>query len=236
MKKHNRYLSLLPIYILVLTLFLLLAISGSRAVSVLSVNTPIKSTKIIVIDAGHGGVDGGATSCTDIPESQYNLEIAMKLNDLMHLLGINTRMIRETNCSVYREGETIAQKKVSDLKERVRIVNNTENAFLVSIHQNYFSQSKYNGAQVFFAPSEGSKEIALQLQNAFITYLNPGSKRSAKQANGIYLMQNIDRPGVLIECGFLSNPKEAYLLSTPQYQQKLCAVIACTVSNALSAP
>jgi len=233
MKKREVYISLLPIYLIVLIGCLLLAVGGSKAVTVLSVNAPVTDRKTVVIDAGHGGVDGGATSCTGVLESQFNLEISIKLNDLMHLLGINTVMIRETDCSVYTQGETIAQKKVSDLKERVRIVNSTENALLISIHQNLFSDSKYSGAQVFHAPTDGSQILAKQLQSALIGAVNPNSHRQIKKADGVYLMQHIKTTGVLIECGFLSNPQEEYLLRDITYQQKLCSVIACTVSNYL---
>lgn len=230
MKKPVRYISLLPYYLILLSVFIALAAGGSRAVTVASVNAQVTDRKTVVIDAGHGGVDGGATSCTGVLESQYNLEIALKLNDLLHLLGIETVMIRDTDCSVYTKGETIAQKKVSDLKERVRIVNTTENAILVSIHQNHFSLPEYSGAQVFYAPTEGSDDIAKLLQMALIQAVNPNSHRQIKRADGIYLMQHINCPGVLIECGFLSNPKETYLLGTSSYQQKLCSVIACTLS------
>lgn len=235
MKKPVRYISLLPHYLVLLSAFIALAAGGSRAVTVVSVNAPITDRKTVVIDAGHGGVDGGTTSCTGVLESQYNLEIALKLNDLLHLLGINTVMIRDTDCSVYTKGETIAQKKVSDLKERVRIVNSTENAILVSIHQNHFSQPEYSGAQVFYAPTEGSSDIAKSLQVTLIQAVNPNSHRQTKKAEGIYLMQHIDCPGVLIECGFLSNPMETYLLGTSSYQQKLCSVIASTLSRELFA-
>lgn len=233
MKKRKLYISLLPLYLLVIIGGLFVAVGGSRAITVLSANSPITGRKIVVIDAGHGGVDGGATSCTGVLESQFNLEIALKLNDLMHLLGIDTVMIRETDCSVYTQGETIAQKKISDLKERVRIVNSTKDALLISIHQNLFSDSKYSGAQVFYAPTEGSQMLAKQLQSAFIGAINPNSHRQIKKANGVYLMQHIEKTGVLIECGFLSNPQEEYLLRDTAYQQKICSVIACTVSNYL---
>ncbi len=236
MNKPVRYLSLLPVYLMILALFFGLAVGGSRAVTVLSENAPILDRKTVVIDAGHGGPDGGATSCTGILESQFNLEIALRLRDLMEILGIQTVMIRETDCSVYTQGNTIAQKKVSDLKERVRIVNSTENATLVSIHQNLFSDAKYSGAQVFYAKTEGSQELAKDLQNAFIRSINPDSHRQAKKADGIYLMQNINCTGILIECGFLSNPKEEYLLRSDSYQKKLCSVIATTLSNHLFAP
>ena len=231
MKKKGLYISLMPIYLLVLSGFLLLGAGGSRAVTVLSANAPVTGRKTVVIDAGHGGVDGGATSCTGVLESQFNLEIALKLDDLMHLLGIDTVMIRDTDCSVYTQGETIAQKKVSDLKERVRIVNSTENALLISIHQNQFSDSKYRGAQVFYAPTAGSQEFAKKLQTSLVGALNPDSHRQIKKADGVYLMQHINGTGVLIECGFLSNPQEEYLLRDHSYQQKICSVIACATSN-----
>lgn len=236
MKKPVRYLSLLPVYLVILAVFLGLAVGGSRAVTVLSENAPVLNRKTVIIDAGHGGPDGGATSCTGILESQFNLEIALRLRDLMELLGIQTVMIRQTDCSVYTQGNTIAQKKVSDLKERVRIVNSTENATLVSIHQNLFTDAKYSGAQVFYANTEGSQELAKSMQNAFIQSVNPYSHRQAKKADGIYLMQNINCIGILIECGFLSNPKEEYLLRSDSYQKKLCSVIAATLSNHLFAP
>ena len=231
MRRKIQYRSLLPVYLLLLAGFLLLAVGGSRAVTVLSVNAPVTDRKTVVIDAGHGGMDGGATSCTGVLESKFNLEIALKLNDLMHLLGINTVMIREADCSVHTQGETIAQKKVSDLKERVRIVNSTEDCMLVSIHQNHFPDARYSGAQVFYAPTEGSKDLASVLQVNLVKTVNPNSNRQIKKADGIYLMQHIDCPGILVECGFLSNPQEEYLLRNTAYQQKLSSIIACTVST-----
>ena len=142
-------------------------------------------------------------------------------------------MIRQTDCSVYTKGDTIAQKKISDLKERVRIVNETDNCILISIHQNLFSDKKYSGAQVFYAPTDGSDKLARSMQASFINTLNPGSHRQEKKADSIYLMQRINCPGVLVECGFLSNPQEEYLLRTDIYQRKVCCVIAASVSNFL---
>lgn len=233
MNRPVRYVSLLPVYFVVLAIFLGLAIGGSRAVTALSENAPVLDRQTVVIDAGHGAPDGGATSCTGILESQFNLEIALRLRDLLEILGIQTVMIRETDRSVYTQGTTIAQKKVSDLKERVRIVNSTENATLVSIHQNLFSDAKYSGAQVFYAKTERSQDLAKNLQSAFIQSVNPDSHRQAKPADGIYLMQNINCTGILIECGFISNPNEEYLLRSDSYQKKLCSVIAATLSNYL---
>jgi len=234
MKKRNVFWSMLPVYVLVLCGLFILGIGGSNAVTVLSENAPIEHRKCIVIDAGHGGEDGGAISCSGIYESNINLEIALRLNDLLNLLGIDTTMIRKTDCSVYTQGDSIASKKVSDLKERVRIVNNTSNAILISIHQNHFSDKRYSGGQVFYADTAGSKALAAQVQEQFIAALNPGSNRQIKRADSIYLMEKIQCTGVLIECGFLSNPPEEARLRNENYQKQLCCAIAASISTYLS--
>lgn len=226
---------LFPVYFIVIIGLLLSAIYGSRAATVISENAPVKNRKCIIIDAGHGGVDGGAVSCTGVLESQINLEIALKLNDLCHLLGLDTKMIRTTDCSIHTQGSSIAAKKVSDLKERVRITNETENAVIVSIHQNKYVQSQYSGAQVFYAPTEGSNILAKSIQDTYLRCLNSGSNRKIKEADGVYLMQHITCPGVLVECGFLSNPEEEARLRNKSYQQKICCVIASACSGYLNA-
>lgn len=230
MKRWNFYF----IYTAAMVLVLMCAYWGSRAVTVISERLPIARQHCIVIDPGHGGEDGGATSCTGVLESAYNLEISRRLNDLLHFLGYETRMIRTEDVSVYTTGDTIARKKISDLKERVRMVNETENALLVSIHQNQFSDSRYSGAQVFYANTDGSRELAQQLQAELVAALNPGSSRKCKQSSGVYLMDNIRCTGVLVECGFLSNPQEEARLRSSDYQRKLCCVLASTLSRYLS--
>ena len=206
---------------------------GSRAVSVISEGLPIENRRCIVIDPGHGGEDGGAVSCTGKPESAYNLEISLRLRDLLHLLGYDTKMIRTSDISVYTSGETIAQKKISDLKQRVHLINETQNAILLSIHQNQFTDSRYSGAQVFYAATDGSEALAKQLQDGFVGTINPGSSRRSKKSSGVYLMEHIQCTGVLIECGFLSNPEEEAKLRSPDYQKKLCCVIAAAVAEYL---
>jgi len=221
------------LYLLVIGGLIVSGVVGDKTVAVISENTQMKRTTYVVVDAGHGGVDGGATSCTGVLESNINLEIALKLNDLLHFMGVPTITVRTNDCSVYTSGDTIGAKKVSDLKERVRIVESTPNALLVSIHQNYFSQSQYSGAQVFYNKGQGSEALANAMQSLLKQTLNPTSKRQPKKATGIYLMEKISKPGVLIECGFLSNPQEESLLRNPNYQNKLCCVIAASVSNHL---
>lgn len=229
--KKSSYVGLLPFYLLALIICVALAGWGSSAVTTSVQNTPVNRTFTVIIDAGHGGIDGGATSCTGILESAFNLQIAMKLNDLLHLLGYDTVMIRTTDTSIYTEGNSIAAQKVSDLKERVRIVNDTENAVLISIHQNTFSDSRYSGPQVFFADTAGSKALAEMLQSKLNSSLAPESKRTVKKAESVYLLQNIQKTGVLIECGFLSNPGEEAKLRDRGYQQELVAVIAAGLTE-----
>lgn len=226
-------MALMPIYMMVLSGFVVLAVSWGHVATTMSVISPNTERHIVIIDAGHGGVDGGATSCTGVLESNINLEIALKLNDMMHLLGIETLMIRETDISVYTEGETIAHKKVSDLKERVRIINQANNPLLISIHQNTFPQEKYWGVQVFYAKTDGSMVLAEQLQESFRKVLSPNNQRKAKKSEGIYLMEKVSCPAVLIECGFLSNPVEEARLRSDDYQKELCSVIACICSQYL---
>lgn len=222
------------IYGLMAAAFVLCVLMGNKAVTTLSENRPVQRQVCIVIDPGHGGEDGGAVSCSGIPESSYNLEISQKLNALLNLLGYHTEMIRTSDISVYTKGETLAQKKASDLKERVNRINVLDQAVLLSIHQNHYPDERYSGAQVFYANTEGSSELAQHLQAAFVSTLNPGSHRQAKKASGIYIMEHIRCPGVLIECGFLSNHAEEAKLRNPDYQKKLCCVIASATCQYLS--
>lgn len=207
-------------------------VCGQRAVEVLQTAMPVPRRHTIVIDAGHGGEDGGATSCTGKLESEYNLEIALRLESLMQLLGYKTRMIRRTDTAIYTKGDTIAQKKIDDLKQRVQIANQSEGTVLLSIHQNYFSQGQYSGAQVFYANNDSSETLANALQKALAENLNPGSRRKSKVGKGIYLLEKCSGCAVLVECGFLSNRQEEALLRQKEYQKKLvCVIGAVTAAN-----
>jgi N-acetylmuramoyl-L-alanine amidase len=219
-----------------ITIFcLLLAVHlGNKTVTVLSENQKPERVHCIIIDPGHGGEDGGAVSVSGRPESQYNLEISLRLNYLLQLLGYETALTRSSDISIYTKGETLAQKKASDLKARVRMVEALENPVLISIHQNHFPDSRYSGPQVFYPNTEGSEPLALTMQEALVTALAPGSNRKAKKSSGIYLMEHISCPAVLIECGFLSHYGEETSLRDPEYQKKLSGVIAATVSGYIS--
>ena len=231
MKKSIVFIIIL--YILVFCGIILVGFLGSKAVTAFGEGLPLENRHCFIIDAGHGGIDGGAVSCSGAYESHINLEIALRLNDLMHLLGYDTKMIRTTDISIHTYGDSIAGKKASDLKERVRIVNETTNGILLSVHQNHYSDSYYHGAQIFYPKTDGSKELAIAMQSAFVNTLNPGSNRQSKPVHGLYLMRNIKKTGVLIECGFLSNYDEEAKLRAGEYQKKICCVIASACSEYL---
>lgn len=226
----NYWLRFGPIYLVTALIFILILSLGNKTVTVLAENSPLERGRTIIIDAGHGGEDGGATSCSGRLESHINLEIALRLDALCHLLGYETRMIRTTDTSVYTEGNTIAARKASDLRQRVRIANKTEKGILISIHQNTFSDSRYSGAQVFYAKTDGSKELANALQQNF-ALMTPNNHRQAKEASGVYLMEHMQNTAVLIECGFLSNYEEEVKLQNPRYQKELCCSIISAVSK-----
>lgn len=233
MKRYGIFLKSAPIYALTFILILGIATVIDRSVTAEYVTSSVRQRRCVIIDPGHGGVDGGAISCTGELESNINLALSLRLNDLIHLLGYDTVMIRKTDISVYTEGESIAQKKVSDLKHRVRITNGVPNGILVSIHQNNFTEPQYSGAQVFYANTSGSEPLAKQLQSKIVQTINQGSNRKAKKSTGVYLMEHINCTGVLIECGFLSNPKEELLLRSSEYQKNFASVIACELSTYL---
>ena len=226
---HLRKLA--PIYGCVLAFFLLMATLSSTVTTYVSQNQKPERTHCIVIDAGHGTPDGGATSCTGALECTINLQITKRLDDIMHLLGYKTLMTRSDDNSIFTYGNTIASKKVSDIKNRVNIVNCTENAILISIHQNHFTDGRYSGAQVFYADTPGSEDLGSVVQKSLIQYVDPNNNRAPKKASGIYLMEKINCPGILIECGFLSNPEEATLLEDEMYQKHLSSAIAASVGK-----
>lgn len=223
------------IYALVVSGFLAAAWFGSRTVTVMAQRAESNLAPVIVIDAGHGGEDGGAVSCTGVLEKELNLQIALRLDDLFHLLGYRTRMVRTTDLSVYTAGDTIAQRKASDLKARVQLVEKLSSPVLVSIHQNLYPDARYSGAQVFFDPPGKGRELAEALQTAFRDTINSGSRREIKKAEGIYLMEHISCPAILVECGFLSNPEEETLLRSEKYQKNICIIISTAVAEFLDA-
>lgn len=189
----------------------------------------------LILDAGHGGEDGGASTAAGDKESDINLAIVQKTQALMTFLGIEPLLSRETDISLHSGGaETLRQKKVSDLKNRVALVESTPNVMLLSVHQNYFTDPKYSGSQVFFNSDDISRQWGESTQEVFRQMLNSSNDRKAKPVpDGIYLFDHINCPAILVECGFLSNGEEAALLLTGTYQRKIAIALAGAYFNEL---
>lgn len=182
---------------------------------------------VLILDAGHGGEDGGAVSVTGTPESRINLAIVLKMQQLCGFFGVDTVLIREEDVSLRdSSASTLAQMKRTDLKNRVALIESVDHAVLISIHQNYFSGAANRGAQVFYAPTEGSEAWGAYCQQLMVTALNPDNHRLSKQiTEDIYLMNHISCPAILVECGFLSNPEEANALEDSAYQTKIAVAV-----------
>ena len=185
-------------------------------------------SRVLILDAGHGGEDGGASSASGSQESDINLEIVLKAEALMGFLGVPTELTRAEDISIYSAGaSTLREKKISDLKNRVAMIRDVPNAMLISVHQNHFTDSRYSGAQVFYSEGDVGRQWGEYAQEVLRQTLNPDNGRSAKPVpDGIYLFEHIDCPSLLVECGFLSNGEEASLLLTEPYQRKIAMALA----------
>lgn len=178
----------------------------------------------IIVDAGHGEPDGGATSDDGIKEETLNLAIAKKLETLLLDEGYDVIMTREdeNNIADSDKQKTVREMKVSDINNRVNIANTSNADFLISIHMNKFTQQKYRGWQTFYAKnSVEGKKIAESIQSAIGEVIDYNNTRTSLKIEGIKLIDKSKIPAVIVECGFLSNNEEKNLLITEEYQQKL---------------
>lgn len=189
----------------------------------------------VIIDAGHGGEDGGAVSDLGIKEKDINLDIALKLQDLLSLSSVKTVMIRDTDRLMYEAGQE-KSKKYYDISNRISIAEHYNNAILISIHQNKFPIKKYSGFQVYCSPNNKDSEVLAEImQNNVKMYLQTDNNRNYKVADkNIRLLHQIKIPAIIAECGFLSNDNEAKLLSIEQYRNKIAYLIATSVMQFLS--
>ena len=186
------------------------------------------STPLIIIDPGHGGEDGGAVSSDGtICESHLNLAVAQRINDLFRFFGHPTLMTRTDDVSIHTEGTTIKARKASDIQNRVALVNSAKSAVLLSIHQNSLPSSPItHGAQAFWNRENGAEALAIRIQDSLNTVINPDRPKNPRLIpESIYLMNHVQAPAVLIECGFLSNREETLQLQESSYQTKLAAAI-----------
>ena len=187
-----------------------------------------KELPTIILDAGHGGMDGGCVSYNGVSEKGINLNIMLDLKAMLEAYGYDVVVTRDSDVAIYDEGISgLSNQKKSDMKNRLEIFNSKENAIALSIHQNQFTDSRYSGAQMFYSETNpDSVSLALCLQQAFVENIQPENKREVKlSGDELYLIYYAKVPSVMVECGFLSNPQEADLLLTESYQKKVAFTI-----------
>ena len=182
------------------------------------------SRSTLVLDAGHGGIDGGAISDSGLKESDINLQIALKTEALVRFLGIDTVMTRETDTD---NSDNKAYSEHDNLVQRVKLANSTENAVLISIHQNKFPSAVVSGAEVMYSDNDDSKALGLITQDNLVALLDSSNRRVARPApKELLLTSSVECPTILVECGFMSNPQEVQKLASNDYQLKLAAILA----------
>ena len=184
---------------------------------------------LVILDAGHGGEDGGAVGTNGVLEKDLNLAVANELADLLRKEGVEVILTRTEDALLYSDEENVyGQRKKNDLKNRLAVAKAHPDALFVSIHMNTFSVAKYSGLQVYYAATQGSRELAGAVQGAVRDRLQPDNRRVPHAASSsIYLLHNAVGTSILIECGFLSNPEECELLSQKDYQSRLCFSVFC---------
>jgi len=186
------------------------------------------SDKVILIDPGHGGIDGGAKSKTGTIEKDINLQISLKLRDNLEEKGYKVYMTRDEDEGLYQKGNTVREKKREDLNRRVEMKKETECDIFVSIHQNMFPQSKCYGAQVWYASNDNSYNLATIVQDSIKESVKDNNKRVAKPAAEAYLIlrDKYEGASILVECGFLSNPDEEARLKSDEHQNLIVEAIS----------
>lgn len=214
--------------LLLITAFLLTSTRQPMAMTnKMTNNRTDKSKKIILIDPGHGGIDGGAVGKDGTLEKDLNLTIGKILKEELLKEGYKILISREDDRSLCTEGGTIRKKKLEDLYNRQKLIRKSNCDMFISIHLNSFPQQQYYGAQVWYAANKKSENFGTLMQNTLREDLDANNKRKAKNAkNDFIILRNCpDIPAIIIECGFLSNPTEAKKLKDPAYQNKIAKSI-----------
>lgn len=193
----------------------------------------MEDSYVVVVDSGHGGRDSGKVSDSGVLEKDVNLQIALLLKEELSKQGIQVIMTRESDVGLYEE--TDSNKKSSDMKARIELIESAECDIAVSIHQNSYSDPKVKGAQCFYyTDSKEGKRLAEIIQSRLVSEVDPTNHRLAKGNDSYYLLKKSSVPTVIVECGFLSNPQETALLTTSEYQQLLAENIAMSVVSYLT--
>ncbi len=239
MKRNSNGFVFLGVTAILVILMLSLCAAVSYVTGERTKQTAAKNSYIVILDAGHGGEDGGASSDSGIVEKNLNLSIAMKIGTQLEEKGVTVVYTRTEDILLYDKTQDFkGKKKVLDLAARLKKAREYENGIFVSIHMNAFPQKQYHGLQVYYSPHHPlSQTLALSIQNNTKKYLDADNQRKIKKADSsIYLLDRLNTPAVLIECGFLSNDAEAQKLADDGYQSKLAVIIAESIIECIKAP
>ena len=209
--------------VVILMISVISFISNRKKTDTVSVVSLPVSDKTIVLDAGHGYPDEGAESASGVTEASINLSITKKVQSLLEQSGCNVILTRSDENGIYSlESNTLRQKKVTDIKNRVKIGNESSADAFISIHLNKIPQSQYYGWQTFFKKdNEKSEQLARSIQEELNSSMQKENKREALKITGKYIIEHVEIPITIIECGFLSNPEEEKLLQQDEYQNRL---------------
>ena len=220
------------LFTLSLLLTAALALGGTLAKAAsLPTATDKDAPVTVVIDAGHGGEDGGAVGVTGVLEKDLNMQLSLCLAASLREAGVNVVLTRTEDKLLYTEAENIKGiRKLSDLKNRCKIAAEYPDAIFISIHMNSYSNPKYSGLQVYYSESnDNSRILASHIQSSVKNELQASNNRTIKAGEGMYILENIANPGVLIECGFLTNFEECEKLSEKEYRKQLSLAIICGI-------
>jgi N-acetylmuramoyl-L-alanine amidase len=235
--KASHWIGFFALFLCCGILFSSFLYTWDRRQAPLAANTAEKAAPVIIIDAGHGGEDGGATGTNGVLEKDLNLSLSAVLADLLRGAGYTVVQTRTEDRLLYDEGTKKGHKKQSDLENRLKYTEQYPNSIFVSIHMNTFPLESCEGVQVWYSQNnERSAMLAKQIQDGVKAQLQPGNNRRIKAAtSGIYLLRHAKTPAVLVECGFLSTPSECERLCDPLYRQKIALVIFDAICRNLSA-
>ena len=237
MKRHTKLFATLLLFLCCSVVCSSLFYGVETRLQVLDTDTnALPTTPVIIIDAGHGGEDGGAVGTNGVLEKELNLSLSRKLATLLRTAGFDVVETRTEDKLLYAPGTKKGHKKQGDLSARLAFTERYPNSVLISIHMNTFPNESCRGVQVWYSQNnEASAALATAIQNGVRTHLQPDNNRKIKAAtSSIYLLRHAQTPAVLVECGFLSTKSECEALCSDSYQQSLALVLFASISQNLS--
>lgn len=217
--------------------FVLLAVCARITERALPASAVPSEKPVIVLDAGHGGLDSGAVGATGVLEKDVNLSVVLALRDMLELSGFEVVLTRDEDISIYDPGVTgIRNQKLNDMDNRLKIIQSYPESIFLCVHQNNFTDPQYFGGQMFYNNNNPKNRTLAQIMQNKFAELQPGNDREIKlSGEELFLLKSNKNPSLMIECGFLSNPDEEALLSTWEYRQKVAFTIYGGVMEFLDA-